>query len=324
MARQLRIEFKEALYHIFSRGNERREIFLEEDDYEVFLAVLKEMADRFNIDVFAYVLMSNHYHLLIRTNHPNLSKSMHWLGTTYTCRFNLKHFRNGHLFQGRYKSILVQNNAYLMQLSCYIHRNPLRAGLVDRLADYQWSSYLTYAYKSNQIDWLNTDLILSQFNRKDSHKAYREKVQNYSEEDSKIVENLKHGIVFGTRKYLKKIKGRYLKRESDEELPQLNRIIRDKDPSKLLIRAAKEINFDLTRLVQSKRIPRKDIQDRDVLLYILRETGLFTNKQIGKLFGLTYSAVSRRASIVKSEISNQSEKSEMRQKYNLIKSKVKV
>jgi len=321
MARPLRIEFKGALYHILSRGNERRNIFFGDADYKVFLGVLEEMSERFEVDIFAYVLMSNHYHLLIRTNQANLSKSMQWVGTTYTRRFNLKHFRSGHLFQGRFKSILVQNDAYLMQLSCYIHRNPLRAGLVNRLADYRWSSYRTYAYKASHTKWLNKDLILSQCHGEDSYKTYREKVQKYSEEESKVFENLRHGIVFGTKRYLNKISKKHLKKESDVELPQLNRIIKDKDPAKLLKSAAKVINFNLTKLSQSDRILKKDIQDRDVLLYFLRGTGLYTNKQIGELFGLTYSAVSRRANIVKSEIFKQSE---MRQKYSLIKSMIKV
>jgi REP element-mobilizing transposase RayT len=321
MARPLRIEFKGALYHILSRGNERRNIFFGDADYKVFLGVLEEMSERFEVDIFAYVLMSNHYHLLIRTNQGNLSKSMQWVGTTYTRRFNLQHFRSGHLFQGRFKSILVQNDAYLMQLSCYIHRNPLRAGLVNRLADYRWSSYRTYAYKASHTKWLNKDLILSQCNGEDSYKTYREKVQKYSEEESKVFENLRHGIVFGTKRYLNKITKKHLKKESDVELPQLNRIIKDKDPAKLLKSAAKVINFNLTKLSQSDRILKKDIQDRDVLLYFLRGTGLYTNKQIGELFGLTYSAVSRRANIVKSEIFKQSE---MRQKYSLIKSMIKV
>ena len=321
MARPLRIEFKGALYHIFSRGNERRDIFLGDDDYELFLGALEEMSDRFEVDICAFVLMSNHYHLLIRTNQKNLSKSMQWLGTTYTRRFNLKHLRSGHLFQGRFKSTLVQNDAYLMQLSCYIHRNPLRAGLTKRLADYRWSSYRTYAYKARRIRWLNTDLILSQLNAKDSNKAYRAKVQKYSEEEAKIFENLRHGIVFGTRQYLNQITEKYLKKEPDEELPQLNRTIKDKDPANILKKAAEAINFDLNKLRQSDRILQKDIRNRDVLLYFLRGTGLFTNKQIGELFGLTYSAVSRRASIVKSELSKQSG---MRRKYNRIKSIIKV
>jgi putative transposase len=321
MARPLRIEFNGALYHILSRGNERRDIFLEGNDYQTFLSVLEEMSDRFDVDIFAYVLMSNHYHLLIRTNLPNLSKSMQWVGTTYTRRFNLKHFRSGHLFQGRFKSIIVQNDAYLMQLSCYIHRNPLRAGLVNRLADYRWSSYRSYAYNASHASWLNKDLILSQFNGEESYKAYREKVQKYSEEEAKIFENLRHGIVFGTKRYMDKIKKNYLRKESDEEIPQLNWIIKDKDPVKFLKNAARTINFDLKKLRQSGRILKKDIQDRDILLYSLRDTGLYTNKQIGELFGLTYSAVSRRANIVKQEISKQSE---MRRKYSLIKSTIGV
>ena len=323
MARPLRIEFKGALYHILSRGNERRNIFSGDDDYKVFLGVLEEMSERFEVDIFAYVLMNNHYHLLIRTNQDNLSKSMQWLGTTYTCRFNLKHFRRGHLFQGRFKSILVQNDAYLMQLSCYIHRNPLRAGLVNRLADYRWSSYHTYAYKAShtKCKWLNKDLIFSQCNGENLYKAYREKVQKYSEEESKIFENLHHGIVFGTKGYLNKITKKHLKKESDVELFQLNRVIKNQDPAKLLKRAAKVIKFNLTKISQTDRIHKKDIQDRDVLLYFLRGTGLYTNQQIGELFGLTYSAVSRRANIVKSEISKQPE---MRQKYSHIKSMIKV
>ena len=118
--------------------------------------------------------------------------------------------------------------------------------------------------------------------------------------------NERRNIFFGDDDY----------KESDVELPQLNRIIKDKDPAKLLKSAAKVINFNLTKLSQSDRILKKDIQDRDVLLYFLRGTGLYTNKQIGELFGLTYSAVSRRANIVKSEISKQSE---MRPKYSLMK-----
>ena len=321
MARPLRIEFEGALYHILSRGNDRQDIFLNDDDYKTFLSVLEEMSSRFEVDIFAYVLMSNHYHLLIRTNESNLSKSMQWLGTTYTRRFNLQHFRSGHLFQGRYKSIIVQNDAYLMQLSCYIHRNPLRAGLVNRLADYRWSSYHAYAYKANNPNWLNKELILSQFNGKDSYKAYREKVQKYSEEEAKIFENLRHGLVFGTKRYLDKIKKNHLKNESDAELPQLNRIIKDRDPVKLLQSAAKAINFDVVKYRQSDRISRKDIQDRDILIYFMRETGLYTNKQIGELFGLTYSAVSRRANIFRSKTLKQSE---IRRKYDQLKSRIKV
>jgi len=103
MARSLRIEYEGALYHILSRGNEQRDIFVIDDDRVAFLKALSEMSERFEICIFAYVLMGNHYHLLLRTNKANLSKSIQWLGTTYSRRFNLRHFRSRHLFQGRFK-----------------------------------------------------------------------------------------------------------------------------------------------------------------------------------------------------------------------------
>jgi len=106
----------------------------------LFLKTVGEMSDRFEIDVYAYALMGNHYHLLLKTNRANLSKSMQWLGLTYTRRFNSESTIKEICFQGRFKSIIVQNDAYLMRLSCYIHRNPLRAGIVKRLADYCWSN----------------------------------------------------------------------------------------------------------------------------------------------------------------------------------------
>jgi REP element-mobilizing transposase RayT len=321
MARALRIEYEGALYHTFSRGNEQRDIFLEDDDRLSFLKAIGEMSQRFDVDIFAYVLMGNHYHLLLRTRKANLSKSMHWLGSTYTRRFNLRHLRNGHLFQGRFKSILVQNEAYLMQLSCYIHRNPLRAGISNRLAAYPWSSYRVYAYEANHPEWLNTKLILTQFKEKDPHRAYREKVQKYSEEENQIWENLRYGLVFGTKRFLEQIKTDHLSEEPDAELPQLNRIIKDKNLFKLIQKAAKILNCNIIKSNEPERFLIKDIQDRDLLLHYLRETGLYTNYQIGAFFGITYSAVSRRASIIKFEITKSTE---LERKYNLIKSKIKV
>ena len=321
MARALRIEYEGAFYHIFSRGNEQRDIFLEDGDRLSFLKTIGDMSQRFDVDIFAYVLMDNHYHLLLRTRKANLSKSMHWLGSTYTRRFNLRHVRSGHLFQGRYKSILIQNEDYLMQLSCYIHRNPLRAGISNRLAAYPWSSYKAYAYNTNCPDWLNTKLILSQFAEKDPHEAYRDKVQKYSEEEKKIWENLRYSFVFGTKQFLEQIKTNYLAKDPDAELPQLNQILKDQNPFKLIQKAAKILDCDIIELKKPKRFFIKDIQDRDLLLLYLRETGMYTNCQIGELFGITYSAVSRRANIIKFQMTKSSE---LECKYNSVKSKIKV
>ena len=135
----MRIEYEGVLYHVLSRGNAKRDIVINDDDRFAFLKSLGGMLERFEVSVFAYVLMGSHCHLLLRSNKANLSKSMQWLGATYTRGFNLRYLRSGYLFQVRFKSIFVEDDVYFMQLSCYIHRNPLRAGLVDRFTDYPWN-----------------------------------------------------------------------------------------------------------------------------------------------------------------------------------------
>jgi len=189
MARPWRIEYEGAYYHVLSRGNEGKDIFYDDKDRKVFIETMGEASQRFDVALFAFVLMSNHYHLILRTNRANLSRAMQWLGLTYTRRFNNRHYRSGHLFQGRFKSIMVENDAYVVELSCYVHRNPLRARMVKRLMDYKWSSYPVYAYGHKGPEWLKTDLILSFFSGTDSRRAYREKVQRYAEEEKRLWED---------------------------------------------------------------------------------------------------------------------------------------
>lgn len=206
MSRQWRIEYAGALYHVMSRGNQGQSIFADDNDRRMFLDILDEVSERFSIEIQAYVLMANHYHLLLKTLEPNLSRAMQWFGTTYTRRYNIRHGLGGHLFQGRFKSIVVDNDSYLSQLSCYIHRNPLRAGLVSRLADYSWSSYNHYAYTKKPPKWLKTELILNQSWARDKHTAYRAKVQRYSDEKGSIWEDVKHGLIYGSTKFIDEIK----------------------------------------------------------------------------------------------------------------------
>ena len=316
MARQWRIEFEGALYHILSRGNEQQDIFLEDEDRNCFLDVLGEMSERFEVDVFAYVLMDNHYHILLRTREPNLSKSMQWLGPTYTRRFNVNHFRSGHLFQGRYKSIIVENDAYLVRLSCYIHRNPLRAGMVQRLADYPWSSYPTYAYNKKNPEWLETDVILKQSNDKDKHRAYRQKVQRYSDENNRIWEDVYHGLIYGSQNFVDQIKSNYLSDQPLDELPQLRKILKQTEPGMILRRAAEILDCNVESLRQSRRISVADKDNRDLLIFCLWETGVYTNREIGNLFGLTYSSISRRARITSERLKK---KRKLNEKYRQLK-----
>lgn len=302
MARPWRIEYEGALYHVFSRGNNQQNIFVTDDDRYLFLDTIGQMSERFDTDIFAYVLMDNHYHLLLRTPKANLSRSMQWFGTTYTRRFNLDHFQSGHLFQGRFKSILIQNDAFLMQLSYYIHNNPLRAGIVKRLIEYRWSSYPAYAYNRRHPKWLDKELILSQIHGENKHRLYREKSQKYSDEHRRIWEDVHHGFLYGSRKFVKRIKDRYMVSEPDPAIPQQKSIIKDSDPVEFLSKASKLLQCDLETIKNSPRVRESDKLNRDILIYLLWEEGKYTNKQIGILLGLTHSAVSRRVAITRKKI----------------------
>ena len=177
MARPLRIEFAGALYHVTSRGNARADIFLNDADREMFLGVLDAVCQRFNWLLHSYCLMSNHYHLLVETPDSNLSKGMRQLNGVYTQRFNQAHGRVGHVFQGRYKAILVQKDAYLLELSRYIDLNPVRARMVRNAKDWQWSSFLAMAGYIDAPKWLYTDWILAAFSNS-KHEAM-ERYQTY-------------------------------------------------------------------------------------------------------------------------------------------------
>ncbi|TLS72798.1 hypothetical protein FE236_13450 [Mariprofundus erugo] len=163
MARPLRIEFEGAVYHVTSRGNARSDIYLTDDDREMFLAVLAHVVDRFGWICHAYCLMSNHFHLMIETPRSNLSRGMRQLNGIYTQRFNRTHGRVGHVFQGRFKSIVVDKEAYLLELSRYIVRNPVAAGMVKDAGNWPWSSYQATAGAVSTPAFLDTGWLLSRF-----------------------------------------------------------------------------------------------------------------------------------------------------------------
>jgi REP element-mobilizing transposase RayT len=292
MARAWRIEFEGAFYHILSRGNEGRGIVGDDTDRRKFLETLGQTAERFDLEIFAYVLMTNHYHLLLRTRQANLSNAMQWFGTAYTRRYNNRHGRTGHLFQGRFKSILVENEAYLMRLSFYIHRNPVRAGLVQRLADYPWSSYKTYAYGRAAPEWLSTGLILAHIQAEDPHKGYREQAQKYVEEEARPWENLRHGVMLGSREFVERIRRKHLPPELETDKPQQRAVARGIGPEELARRAASALGWEDRKFVQGRRLRGDRKLERDLVVYWLWNLGWYKNEEIGRIFGLTSSAVS--------------------------------
>jgi putative transposase len=175
MARPLRLEHAGALWHVTSRGNERQPIFRDDVDRRSLLERLAENVEDFSWRLHAYVLMGNHYHLLLETPEPNLSRGMHRLNAAYSQRFNRRHERVGHLFQGRFKAILVEKERHLLELVRYVVLNPVRAGLVRDPAAWPWSNYCATAGLTATPPWLDTEWTVSQFGSGlDARRSYRE------------------------------------------------------------------------------------------------------------------------------------------------------
>jgi len=211
MARPLRIEYTGAIYHLTSRGNARDKIFLSDTDRLAFLKILGSVTVKYNWLCHSYCLMDNHYHLLIETSDPTLSMGMRQLNGVYTQRFNNLHKRVGHLFQGRYKSILVQKGGHLLELCRYVVLNPVRAAMVKSPKDWNWSSYRATAYSVRTPDFLSVDWVLGQFaqNRNEARKAYRKFVaDSLVEPEESPWKELVGQIIFGGKEFVIDIQSR--------------------------------------------------------------------------------------------------------------------
>lgn len=185
MPRKARVEFAGAVYHLLDRGDRREPIFRDERDREIFLHALGQVCERTGWRVHAWILMTNHYHLLVETPEENLVAGMRWFQTTYTVRFNRRHRLTGHLFQGRYKSVVVDPEAsgYFAVLSDYIHLNPVRARMIslqERLFDFRWSSYPWYVTKKHRPEWFEPSRVLGELGFEDTvagRTAYAERMR---------------------------------------------------------------------------------------------------------------------------------------------------
>ncbi|WP_273049499.1 transposase [Pseudoalteromonas sp.] len=179
MSRPLRIEYENAFYHVMNRGRGRENTFLSDNDFKHFLYCIEQASLRFNIEVHSYCLMTNHYHLLIKTLGANLGRAMKHINGLYTQYFNRTHNTDGVLFRGRYKAVLVDADNYLLHVSRYIHRNPIETStpLVDELIDYKWSSYSAFIKKAATPKWLVRDFIFSLQGKKRKYAAYKQFVE---------------------------------------------------------------------------------------------------------------------------------------------------
>jgi len=290
MTRPLRLSFENTFYHITDRGNRREKIFYSNRDKEVFLKRLKEMLIKYTITCHAYCLMDNHYHLFIKTTKPNLSQGIHYLNSAYANWFRNKHQITGPLFQGRFKSILVDVDNYALMLSAYIHLNPLRAGIIRQLEDYPWSSYLDYSnLRKSPITDPSFVLNLIDSNTLKAIKKYR----NYLIENQDMKDPMKesyHRIALGSTTFIEKIKEKIDYQGRKRDIPSTC------FPSKY------DVDTIILKMTQVLYIEKNIIFDkkrgnlyRPLAIYLIKRFTPLSLSEIGKIFKMDYSAVSQAA-----------------------------
>jgi len=284
MARPLRITYPGAYYHVTSRGNERKDVFKSKRDREKFLEYLESATQRYNAVIHAYCLMDNHYHLLLETPSANLPQIMRHINGAYTIYFNVKRKRSGHLFQGRYKAILVDMDEYAKELSRYIHLNPVRARMVEAPEEYDWSSYKYYIGKQKTVGWLYRDFILGCFGEEISsaQKVYQKFVSSLAngKYDSPLDEVL-GSTLLGSPDFIATIKDKYLSgKEPAKDIPTL-KVLTEK--------ATMQDIFDEVITVFGSETALA----RNVMMYLCKRYTSEKLKDIGRYFGIGESGVSQ-------------------------------
>lgn len=286
MSRPLRIEYEGAWYHVMNRGRRSDKIFEGPDDYRLFIDLLKAAIELWNIQISAYCLMSNHYHLLIHTPQGNLSRCMRHINGVYTQRFNRAHGLDGQLFRGRFKAIVVRGDEYLLQLVRYIHRNPLGAGIVGHLGEYPWSSHNGYLSSAREWDWLYKDFILSILSAREEHRlqAYQQFIAiDDSQELTDKLAQTKWPSFLGNESFEKWLKNNFFQRKRHPQIPDSVALAPGLETIKKVV--CSYYRVDESELLKSRR--GRFNEPRSMAIYLarmLRNDGLMA---IGAEFGLS-------------------------------------
>ena len=283
MARPLRIEHPDAVYHVTSRGNARSDIFHSDQDREEFLLILDSVIKRFNWLCHAYCLMDNHYHLLIETPDGNLSLGMRQLNGIYTQKYNYLHGKTGHVFQGRYKAILVDKESYLLELCRYVVLNPVRAKIIDKPEEWKWSSYRYTAGIKKAPGFLTADGIIGHFskNKAEAQKLYRKFVKEGINASSPWQE-LRGQILLGEETFIERYRKLLQGKEQIKEIPRIQRYLNRPKLADLLGKGDKK-------------------KDRDRNIYAAHVRYGYRLNEIAAYLGIHYTTVSK---VLKNEEKN--------------------
>ncbi len=267
-------------------------MFSEDEDFELFITLLQETSEMFDLRVSSYCLMPNHYHLLVQTPLANLARAMRHINGVYTQRYNRRRNIDGQLFRGRYKSVLVQEDSHLLELLRYIHRNPVRAQMCNSVKEYPWSSHKGYITGLRKWDWLHKEFIFGMFSEdlSQAKKGYKNFVQ--CEDSNNVLEfyNKKNLVsFFGSLDFIEWVKGKYRGNKEHCEVPDSKQLAPTIGEIKRIV--SQIYNVEEQRLEHAKR--GKVNEPRNVAIYIARKRSGLLLEEIGNEFGLEkYSSVS--------------------------------
>jgi putative transposase len=301
MARSLRIEYENAWYHIMDRGARKMAVFNEDSERYLFLDLLNQIHDKYKVEIHAYCLMDNHYHLLIKTPWANLSKSMQHLNGMYVQRYNKMYKTDGPLFRGRFKSIIIDADNYLLRLSRYIHLNPVKSKLTDKAWNYKWSSCNAYLDDSKKTEWIQTNEVLSKFGDTLQRQKYRLFLEEGNDGELETFFNKVTRLpILGAEAFITTITKKYLSNKTlSLEVPEQNFLYKKQlvtvDDLMLIIAQYYQVNIE--KLKTSTRGTFN--KPRSVAIYLAAQMTGQSLRAISEAFtNITYSGVSRIVSTI--------------------------
>ncbi|MEW6214159.1 MAG: transposase [Nitrospirota bacterium] len=304
MARPLRVQYEEAIYHVLSRGNKGEYIFSEDKDKEYLLEILKKGVEKYGIELYTYCIMGNHYHLLLSIPCGELTKFMHFIGSSYGSYLRRQRGWIGHIFAGRYKSLCVEKEGYLLELSRYIHLNPVRANIVKLPQEYQWSSYRYYIGKGKCPEWLNIGWLLEEYGKtlNASQRKYMEFVETGIENPPKYpAENIVGQAILGSNEFIKKVLKDIRGDRSFGEVTA-KRIFSEKiNLGELYKRVC--AYYQLGDLKKEEKVGAEVKRSREMFIYLSKKYTSALNREISEKIGrLTTSGITRKYKRILSKI----------------------
>lgn len=299
MARPLRVNYPHAFYHVTSRGNERKPIVVDDADRQLFVRVLADTVEQYRVRCYAWVLMDNHYHLVLETPRANLSDAIRHLNGVYAGAFNARHERVGHLFQGRFCGLVVEKQSYLLEVCRYVVLNPVRAGLAGHPAEWRWSSYAATAGLTASQTWLTVNEVLGWFDTvpERAREAYRRFVLAGLAGGEPLWSHLRGQIYLGSETFLEEVSRQVA---GSPEVPAAHLSPVRATVERVLMEVAETYSVDVAALVTRAGRPS---EARQVAMYAARRASGLPLAAIAERFELTYAATSRRISAVAARMS---------------------